>query len=210
MGGKDRSKGNYNNLGFMTHSREWMTVDLGHVYEQFPVSAKELQENYSFSGFKEFELHKIIKNYVHFISRATKLFRDNHFDDSFLNYIIALDLLLGDENKLAESVTKRSSVLTHKQFNNTFHQQKDKIQKLYKSRSKYVHTGKSVEENELNQIIEIADEVFKCLMRLQNNKDAKEKNYREKWIKELDFLASAAEADRDISEEDLTKVGAKF
>jgi hypothetical protein len=47
-------------------------------------------------------------------------------------------------------------------------------------------------------------------MRLQNIKDAKEKKFREKWIKELDFLASAAEADRDISEEDFTKAGVKF
>ena len=92
----------------------------------------------------------------------------------------------------------------------SFHQQKEKIKKLYKSRSKYVHEGKSVEENELNEIVEIVDEIFKCLMRLQNIKDAKEKKFREKWIKELDFLASAAEADRDISEEDFRNVGVEF
>jgi transposase len=210
IGGKEKSKVDYKNLGFMVHENAFPILDFGYVYQLFSVSAKELQEKYSFSGFKEFELHQTIKNYVHFLSRAKKLYLENHIDDSFLNYIIALDLLLGDENELAKSVTLRTSVLTHKQFNNTYHQQKEKIKKLYKSRSKYVHEGKSVEENELNEIVEIVDEIFKCLMRLQNIKDAKEKKFRGKWIKELDFLASSAETDRDISEENFTKVGVKF
>jgi len=209
-GGKEKSRVGYKNLGFMVHSKAVPILDFGYIYQLYSKSAKELQEKYSFSGFKEFELHQTIKNYVHFLSRARALYLENHIDDSFLNYIIALDLLLGDENELAKSVTFRTSVLTHKQFNNTFHQQKEKIKKLYKSRSKYVHEGKSIEENELNEIVEIVDEIFKCLMRLQNTKDAKEKNFREKWIKELDFLASAAEADRDISEEDFRNVGVEF
>ena len=210
IGGIEKSRVGYKNLGWLVSQGSVPSLDFGHIYEQFSLSAKELQEKYSFSGFKEFELHQTIKNYVHFLSRAKDLNNENHIDDSFLNYIIALDLLLGDENELAKSVTFRTSVLTHKQFNNTFHQQKEKIKKLYKSRSKYVHEGKSVEENELNEIVEIVDEIFKCLMRLQNIKDAKEKKFREKWIKELDFLASAAEADRDISEEDFRNVGVEF
>ena len=210
IGGREKSRVGYKNLGWLVSQGSVPSLDFGHIYEQFSLSAKELQEKYSFSGFKEFELHQTIKNYVHFLSRAKDLNNENHIDDSFLNYIIALDLLLGDENLLAKSVTFRTSVLTHKQFNNTFHQQNEKIKKLYKSRSKYVHEGKSVGENELNEIVEIVDEIFKCLMRLQNNKDAKEKNFRGKWIKELDFLASAAEADRDISEEDFRNVGVEF
>ena len=117
---------------------------------------------------------------------------------------------MGDENISGKSVTLRTSVLTHKQFNNTFHEQAKKINKLYKSRSKFVHEGKSIKENELDEIGEIDFEIFKCLMRLQNNKDAKEKHFRDNWIKILDFIASAAEADRDISEEDFRKVGVEF
>ena len=210
IGGIEKSRVGYTSLGWLVFLYSFPILDFGYIYQLYSLSAKELQEKYSFSGFKEFELHQTIKNYVHFLSRAKDLNNENHIDDSFLNYIIALDLLLGDENLLAKSVTFRTSVLTHKQFNNTFHQQNEKIKKLYKSRSKYVHEGKSVGENELNEIVEIVDEIFKCLMRLQNNKDAKEKNFRGKWIKELDFLAYAAEADRDISEEDFTKVGVKF
>jgi hypothetical protein len=210
IGGIEKSRVGYKNLGWLISQGTVPFLDFGHIYEQYSLSAKELQEKYSFSGFKEFELHQTIKNYVHFLSRARELYLENHIDDSFLNYIIAIDLLLGDENVLAKSVTRRTSVLTHKQFNNTFHQQTKKINKLYKSRSKFVHEGKSVEENELDEIVENVDEIFKCLMRLQNNKDAKEKNYREKWIKELDFLASAAEAGRDISEEDFRNVGVEF
>ena len=62
----------------------------------------------------------------------------------------------------------------------------------------------------MNGIVKIVDEVFKCLMRLQINKVAKEKHFREKWIKELDYLASAAEADKDISEEEFRNVGVEF
>ena len=91
----------------------------------------------------------------------------------------------------------RTSVLTHKQFNNTYHQQKEKIKKLYKSRSKYVHEGKSVEENELNEIVEIVDEIFKCLMRLQNNKDAKEIAIRiPEWIHKNSFNVEGSKAFR--------------
>ena len=210
IGGKEKSRVGYKNLGWLVSLVSGGIYDFRHIYELYPSSAKELKEKYSFSGFKEFELHKTIKNYVHFISRAQELKLDNHIDDSFLNYIIALDLLLGDENISGKSVTLRTSVLTHKQFNNTFHEQAKKINKLYKSRSKFVHEGKSIKENELDEIGEIDFEIFKCLMRLQNNKDAKEKHFRDNWIKILDFIASAAEADRDISEEDFRKVGVEF
>jgi len=150
-------------------------------------------------------LPHIIQKYIFFIGKAKRSFLDEEFDESFLYFVIALDLVLGEDRSSTQSVSERVAIITFKKLANDFSKQKKKIKDIYNARSKYVHEGGNISNDLLNDVEIICKEVFFCMLRyrnyLHNEEDLK------KWWKKIDFLAKAIDAEEYQSDQKFKELG---
>jgi hypothetical protein len=92
----------------------------------------------------------------------------------------------------------------HRQLETPVDAQISQLKRLYDRRSKYVHEGKSPSENDLLEIEKICIEVLWDLLATSASSGF---NDIEAWLKQLDFIASATKASREISENEFHSVG---
>jgi hypothetical protein len=78
---------------------------------------------------------------------------------------------------------------------------------LYAIRSKFVHSGDPVPRNAVDRVLPIVNAVFNCLMRVQMKAEAHEVGYPGRWLRDIDFIAAAEEANRPILDSDLQEAG---
>ncbi len=149
-------------------------------------------------------LHTAITSYCRFLQRAQTHRLHGRSDEAFLHFVIALDLLLGLEGRSSDSVCLRAAILVHRQLERSFQAQISQLKRLYDHRSKYVHEGKPVNENDLLEIEKICTEVLWDLLATSascrfNDIDA--------WLKQIDFIASAMKASRELPENEFQTLG---
>jgi len=127
-------------------------------------------------------------------------------NEGFLRFVIALELLLSDRYAIGASVTRRAAVLTHRGESEPFEARLRSITRLYERRSRFVHQGEPVPVDALTEATTLCEEVAYCLLRLAKAGSAAEWS-AEKWQKELDFVASAWEAGKEVQPTDLERLG---
>lgn len=144
------------------------------------------------------------KTYCAFMQKAQAYRLSKKDDDAFLHFVIALDLLLGDEGRLSDSVCKRAAALTFSQLDNSLAGHASSIRRLYGKRSKYVHEGTSINEDDLANAEKICLEVLWVLLAALQ---IEELNQVEDWLLKIDYLFAGITADRSLAEEDFTAIG---
>lgn len=168
---------------------------------------RRLSVEYSFKKFTESEIHKTIQSFIKFNSKAYIHFYEGKIDEAFLHFVISLDLIFGVKGESVQSVSKRVAVLTYKSFNVSFIDQKRTLQKIYDTRSKYVHEGKHVDVKQLDLLKKICRFILEILFKVQSQPGYQEKESFYKWLKDLDFVISSLEAGRTIPEKELNEIG---
>jgi hypothetical protein len=146
-----------------------------------------------------------LKTFTLFVSKAKRHFLEERIDESFLHFVIALDLIFGEKDSATKSIVSRVSIVTYKKFGKDFQAQKAEIDKIYDARSKYVHKGISPAKSLNEQVEKICEEVLFCLLRI--NKKLNENTESKWWVKNLDFLVSAIEAGRELEDTEFEKMG---
>jgi hypothetical protein len=94
-------------------------------------------------------------------------------------------------------------LLTFNKFNRSFESQRDRIDKLYDYRSRFVHAGESLTEiAALEELMDICKQCFRCLLELQlinHNATARSEDTLVRWLQTLDYLSKGLIAGRTIS-----------
>jgi hypothetical protein len=124
-----------------------------------------------------------------------------------LHYIIALDLLLGETGESSASVNSRSAALTFGALNRDYATILTEMKRAYDARSKYVHEGRQPDSALLKMVEAICREVAFCLLRLQRDVSNHQPGFRDRWIKDVDFIVAAVEAARPTTVDDLKRAG---
>ena len=131
-------------------------------------------------------------------------------NDAYIFYIIALDLLFGGETDNNRNIQYRCAVICmyDKKIASSYVEAKKKIGKLYNQRSRFIHQGKSVSENDLKECKNVCNAVSRILfsfradlIRTKNIESSD--NLLDKWRKDLDLISAILEADRVLSASDL-------
>jgi len=168
----------------------------------------ELLTKFGFVEFTNSEFHKTIQSFSKFIAKAYIHLDESHYDEAFLHFVIALDLLFGDKGESTQTVSKRAAILTHITFDVTFDEQKRTLQKIYDIRSRYVHSGVNIEDiSLLKSLMRICRIILEVLFDLQSQKDSHLFDAFVKWIKKLDYIIVSYNAEVLISQEELKKIG---
>jgi hypothetical protein len=181
--------------GFVDH----LTIDLLGVDKKFPATAERLKREYGFEGFASNDLHRTLQAYASFVARAELHLAEANLDEAFLHYVIALDLVFGGEQSIAQTVSERVAMIVYRPIGMSFRDAVSAISKAYGVRSKYVHEGRPVKGEMIDQIKVICREVLHCLLRVQRSNDMG----IDQWLSNLDYFVASVEANRAIANEEL-------
>lgn len=180
------------------HTNDW-PADL------MPKCKKWLLEELGFTKLSlEKPFDKVIAIYSKFLNRALDHFYFGRDDESFLHFVIALDLLFGLEGKSTDSICNRVAVLTYQQMSVSFEEQVRKIKRLYDCRSKYVHEGKQIQVENLEDINKICREVLWDLLATSSTSKFEDIDL---WLRQIDFVASAIKASKEVMESEFINIG---
>jgi hypothetical protein len=191
---------------FVAPSVAGVRVELAKTNKTIPATERKLKQ-FGVGAMGSSELISTFETFVRFVARARKHFWHGRIDESFLHFVIALDLLLGEPAASTKAIGNRVAVLVYSHFARTFEAQKKEIESLYDKRSRYVHEGQSPSETDLKAVESVCGEVLSCLLRLYSEPQNHEPGFIRQWYKNLDYLVSALQAGKLVSEEELQANG---
>lgn len=196
------------NVGFVSPSSALvMNINMGGGNLGIPFTEAFLKKQFAFEGFGNSEIHQSLRSYCHFLALAAQHRHAGREPEAFLHKVIALDLLLGDSGSSSFSVSTRSAALVFKAIEVRYPILLKDLQRIYNARSKYVHEGKPPDPSLMQVLVIICGEIAFCLFRLQRDPLNQVAGFRDRWLKEVDFLIAATEAAKTITEDDLRRVG---
>jgi hypothetical protein len=132
--------------------------------------------------------------------------RDGRVREAFLYFVIALDHLLGEEGRNVSSVADRTSILTHRMRSRTFADEVACVRRVYEVRSRLVHRGSPVGEEDLHEADALACGVLWAITRVVADGEIES---RDAWVERIDSLAHLFRGDPDVvTDERLAAVGA--
>jgi hypothetical protein len=184
-----------------------MAIDFASADRRIPATMLKLRDDFGIDACGM--LVAPLKNYVLFLSKAKRYSNDGLANESFLHYVIALELLFGDRQRAAESVSRRVAILISYSLGILLTEAERRASKLYDARSKYVHKGLPIDPQLLIEAKEVCDEVLWALLRRLQPRSAS-LDLLDEWTKDLDYLYSAVAAGKKISEEELLASGISF
>lgn len=165
--------------------------------------AKDLEERYGSSQLP------IIRQFCHFGVQGHRKLLDADVSGGFLQFMIALELLLGEKGNTTKAISNRAAVLISPASSESFVKTRSRIETIYNARSRYVHDG-------IHPTAEIAEETKGIFVKLLSRillhpfaGDDHELAHKE-WKKNVDFVASGYDANRIPSEELRALLGIEF
>lgn len=179
-------------------------IDLAHIYTRVPNIIKELQQSYNFKEFDDSPLHQSIKLFTDFMGRAQRHELDGRLNEALLHFVIALELIFGEQQAIQKSVSERVATLTYRLYGRSFKQQCEWINGFYDMRSKYVHTGVEITDDvRLGELRVLSGHVFRCLMKLQSvhvQPSSRGESALNDWLLNLDYIAKGLVAGKQPTE----------
>jgi len=185
-----------------------LLVNIAAIHERVPRVLKELRETYGVDRFDDSPLHRSIKLFADFVARARRHEIDGHINEALLHYVIALELIFGEQQAIRKSVSERVAIITYRENGRSFLQQQKWMDGIYELRSRYIHKGVELtDEPQLEQLRVLCEQIFRCLLRLQAAHPRHESRGEEvltAWFRELDFLVAGMAARRQPTETQLS------
>jgi len=148
-----------------------------------------------------------IKSFASTLCRGTRIGLEGHSSEAFIYHIIALEDLFSAKEKISQMVSGRVAALVHRQTKTSFSDCKKKLIEIYEARSRFVHSGIQIPETLFEPIYEITQAVLRSLLWLAKDKSSRSKEFRERWIKRLDWFIASHEAEFLPSDEILNSIG---
>lgn len=194
--------------GWAVPTGSYPRIELAKADKKIPAVNAELTKNFKFKGFRSTEFDGYINRIVDYMFFAHLDLLEEKYSDAVLKFVIALDLLFGEEGKNTDTVSRRSAVLIFRRFETDITKARRRIQELYNVRSRYVHLGERLTEMQAKEAENVCEEILSCMLRVRyQNEKSKEPGFTENWLKLIDMIWSTAEAKRLIVEGDLVGVG---
>ena len=184
-----------------------LEIDYAYASQRVPEKIQQLKEQYSFSGFGDSEIHQSLHSYVNFISKAVVDESPGHISEAFLQNVIAIDLLLGEDGFSSDSFSRRAAAIYAATVGAEYEPTYQRMKRLYNKRSRYVHQGEAPQLADLELVVQVASAITECLLRLQANEANHCPGFIKGWLSVLDAVAATMMAKRQVSAVDMTDAG---
>ena len=185
--------------------QDFRVLEMGGFDTRIPRVIDLLREQFGFVDFKDTDVHHSLRTFALFLSKAKRHWLDGRIGEAFLHYVIALDLLFGEQESATSSVTKRAAVVIYRALGMTMPAAQKMMNRVYDIRSKYVHRGIEMPAEEIARVASVCTEVLFAVLRFQQR--AGESKTIAGWLKNLDYLNSAIDAGKGIGADELGGLG---
>jgi hypothetical protein len=185
--------------------QDFRILEMAGFDTKIPKVIDHLHEQFGFTAFKDTDVHHSMRTFTLFVSKAKRHEFDGRTGEAFLHYVIALDLLFGEQEGATASVTRRAAVVVYRSLGMTLPATQKLMNRIYDARSKYVHRGIEMPREEIATVAGVCTEVLFALLRYQQS--AGESKTIAGWLKNLDYLNSAIDAGKGIGADELGGLG---
>jgi len=184
------------------------SIDFNNADKRIPAVVEVLQNDFGFTDYGSNEFDRRLQLVARYVFRGRQRFYDEEYSDSFLQHVIAIDLVFGERRESVASVSSRVAVAVYRRLGVDVSSARKMVENLYDIRSRYVHDGIEIQQKHVAQIEVITRDVLYCMLRTRKQNPAfANDGYLDKWLRTLDFVWSATEADQTVSEDDLSMAG---
>jgi hypothetical protein len=165
-----------------------------------------LEDTLGFRGYSgKTSFQESVRSYSRFLQRAQRHKWNGRYDDAYLHFVIALDMLFGLDGNSAQKVKQRVAILVHRQRRLTLEEQTTRVDKIYIARSKYVHAGQAIQGNEsLQEVEEVCVQVLWCLLAVENQGAF---NEIQTYTAAIDHIETGLRAGKTIEEQSYAELG---
>jgi hypothetical protein len=159
-------------------------------------------------GESEFlHMHDVLKS---FATTAAIHLQENRTSDAFINLIAGLDAVLNSDTEDARSNTlkNRMAILSFSQLGVEFSKHYFAMKELYDLRSEFVHAGKAISRDRVDELFNVVDQVMQALLQMHQLQLEGEGFTLANWYSDMDDLISNAHKRSPIESELLGEIGA--
>ncbi len=123
-----------------------LLLDIANIHNRVPKVLKDLRQSYGFNALM-ISAARSIRLFSDFVAElgGIKLMVELA---KLCYFVIALELIFGDGHEIQKRVGERVSLITFHQLNLTFDQQRSWIEGIYNLRSRYVHEGADITDEQ--------------------------------------------------------------
>lgn len=195
--------------GWCCPNQPSMEINLGKIDEMLPQFEAELKSKYDFDDYTDSKHSSLLKNYVLYVSKAKRHGLQKDWNEAFIHYIIAFELVFGDRISIQDKIAKRVAILSHRYCELSFDAQVKKIKELYAMRSRFIHDGEPINNSEdrLEELGNIAHAVLIGMLNIfQQEKDNDDIN----WIPNIDLCIAKSDAGKTLEKDDYINIGVAY
>jgi hypothetical protein len=123
------------------------------------------------------------------VARARELQNKGYIEESFTLLMVAMESLLAGRDSISDTLSRRAAALWAISEDKSFEECFREVQKLYDSRSRFVHEGCAISRDALSSLQEVCRLVFFAAYRSQaRSADHDESAWKAKWASVLDYI----------------------
>lgn len=183
-----------------------ITINLASSDKRYIELKDSLKNEFKFENFNDTDIDHTLDLYLKFCAKAKRYKKKSIINESFLHYVIALDLLFGEKDSSTNSVATRTAVCIHNAFGQSYLDTNRKVKNIYSERSKYVHAGKNVSIESFEYLEKICLEIFYVILRNYE----KSKSWKSAtWLKKIDILIAKINAELLPEKKEYNDLGIK-
>lgn len=163
--------------------------------------------HFHFSELSKSTLFPLVRAVSSSVIRSSNHLSAQRIDESFLFQIIAIEQVFSEKENTTKVISNRTALIVNPMLKLEWGKAVKHVSDLYDRRSKLVHGGKSVSQENLLDAYDLANAVLRCLMRLCLRQESHQEGFHRQWLKRIDHLIAGIEAGKPPSDADLIENG---
>ena len=152
-------------------------------------------------------------NFSRLVARASEMEHRDYTEESFTLLMVAMESLLSEKESIAVTLSRRAGAIHAVSSGEPFADVVKQISKLYDARSKFVHEGGPVKRESLEELQELARQVFFTAYRSQTqflDSGGVRDDWKPKWMAELDYISACLDVGVAVDPDVAKKTGIRL
>ncbi|HRQ88641.1 MAG TPA: hypothetical protein PLA50_07575 [Bacteroidia bacterium] len=166
-----------------------------------------MKERYAFESLSKSFLYPLLLSVCRSVEQARGFKIEERMDEAFLYSVIALEQVFSEKESTTKRVSERTALVVHRQLGIDYSEAKRRMEKLYDSRSRFVHRGERIKAELIIDIEPVVTAVIRSLIYLCRQQTSVSPEFNAKWLKSLDYIVAGFGAGKQPSEDDLMENG---
>ena len=197
----------FDNLGYVVPESKGIILNQIDSKDDAAIRYFEHKKQYQIDKITDSEIGRALNDCARFCDESGRFLKLGRENEASLYAVICLEYLFSESKEIATDISRRCAVLTYLRMGGEYKKCFNELKQLYSARSKFVHEGVKVTRGQATRLFDYARETLRALLVLHTNEMNRQTGFREKWIKNLDFIAAGFDAGNNFENNLLAEAG---